>query len=93
MQFRRSGSVPLLSLEEKERQGRVVKSAQAELSGLDAVRDFLNTHHKGLQARPLDRAISSDAGLVAVERAITAESRRTRGRQRRALPAQPGTGT
>ena len=67
--FRKAG-LPRLSLAEQVRQGRAVRSAQAALKSTDAVRSFLNTHHDGLRARPLDLAVSSDAGLRAVEAAI-----------------------
>jgi hypothetical protein len=38
---------------------------------------FLNSHHDGLGARPLDLAVESDDGLKAVEAAIATESRRS----------------
>lgn len=76
MRFKRARAIAPLSPAEQERQGRVVKAAQAALPGTDAVRAFLNTHHDLLHARPLDLAIASDIGLIAVERALLAESRR-----------------
>lgn len=57
------------------RQGRAVRLALAALGMADA-RHFLNRHHHGLSARPLDLAMASDDGLVAVEAAICVESRR-----------------
>jgi hypothetical protein len=38
---------------------------------------FLNSHHDGLGARPLDLAVESDDGLEPVEAAITTEARRS----------------
>ena len=66
-------STPRLSRDEQVRQGRVVNSAHAALPSTEAVRAFLNTHHDGLRGRPLDLAVASDAGLLAVEAAIEAE--------------------
>lgn len=71
-QFRKAPVGPVLSFEERERQWQVVRIAQAALETPDAVRDFLNNHHDGLDGRPLDLAIASDAGLKAVEAAIVA---------------------
>lgn len=74
--FRRRGrSGPVLSRDEGQRQGRAVRSAQAALGSVDAVRAFLNTHHAGLDARPIDLAVASEAGLAAVEATIAVESR------------------
>ncbi len=72
----RKALVARLSPDEQVRQGRVVRSAQAALTSIDAVRSFLNTHHAGLRARPLDLAVASHAGLLAVEAAIDAERAR-----------------
>lgn len=69
----RKAQVPRLSRDEQVRQGRIVRSAQAALITTDAVRSFLNTHHDGLRGRPLDLAVASDAGLIAVEAAIDVE--------------------
>ena len=71
--FRRANLVARLTPAEQVRQGRVVKSAQAALVSTDAVRSFLNTHHDGLRGRPLDLAVASEAGLLAVEQAIRME--------------------
>jgi len=74
--FRRRGrNGPVLSRDEGQRQGRAVRAAQAALGSVDAVRAFLNTHHASLDARPIDLAVESEAGLAAVEAAIAAESR------------------
>jgi len=73
--FRRRGRKgPVLSADEGRRQGRIVRSAQAALGSVEAVRAFLNSHHDILEARPIDLAVASDAGLIAVEAAIAAES-------------------
>ena len=69
MKFRKAGS--RLPVDAQVRQGRAVRSAQAALVTVDAVRDFLNTHHDALGGRPLDVALGSDAGLAAVEAAIS----------------------
>ena len=58
-----------------DRQGRVVRSAHAAFGSAEAVRDFLNSHHDGLQGRPLDLALASEAGLLAVQAAIDAAAR------------------
>ena len=81
--FRKSRSGPVLSRDESVRQGRAVRSAQAALGSIEAVRAFLNNHHPALDARPIDLAVASDDGLAAVEGAIAAESRRAPG----AIPA------
>lgn len=62
-----------LSREAGQRQGRIVRTAQAALGDVDAVRAFLNSHHPELDGRPLDLAIASEAGLTAVEAAIASE--------------------
>jgi hypothetical protein len=74
--FRKRGrGGPVLSADAGKRQGRAVRSAQAALGSVDAVRTFLNTHHESLAGRPIDLAVASDAGLAAVEAAIAAEGR------------------
>lgn len=72
--FKRRFEGPLLSTDEKVRQGRVVKSAQAAFTSTDAVRSFLNTHHERLGGRPLDLATVSAVGLLRVERFMRAEA-------------------
>jgi uncharacterized protein (DUF2384 family) len=67
--FRKS-KAPRLAPDEQVRQGQVVKLAHSGLPDMEAVRDFLNTHHDGLGGRPLDVATASDAGLRAVEAVI-----------------------
>ena len=71
--FRRANLTARLTHTEQVRQGRVVKAAQAALVTTEAVRSFLNTHHDALGGRPLDLAVASEAGLLAVEQAIRAE--------------------
>lgn len=61
---------PILSRDEQVRQGRVVNAARIALVSTDAVKAFLNTHHDGLNGRPIDLATRSSEGLVAVEAVI-----------------------
>ena len=70
MRFSSARNRPRLSPEESVRQGRIVNAARIAFADLDAVRAFLNGHHDGLGGRPLDLAIASDEGLVAVEAVI-----------------------
>jgi uncharacterized protein (DUF2384 family) len=73
--FRKRGRKgPVLSPDEGKRQGQAVRSAQAALGSVEAVRAFLNSHHQALEGRPLDVAVASEAGLIAVEAAIAHES-------------------
>lgn len=71
--FRKARLASRLTHDEQERQGRAVKAAQAAFMNVDVVRAFLNSHHAGLRARPLDLAVQSSAGLRAVEAQILAE--------------------
>jgi uncharacterized protein (DUF2384 family) len=80
--FRRPPATKL-SPEEQVRQGRIVSSAHAAMPTVEAVRSFLNTHHDGLRGRPLDVAVASEAGLLAVEAAIAAEHGSRRARRNR----------
>ena len=73
--FKKARKGPVLSSDEGKRQSRAVRSAQAALGSVEAVRDFLNSHHSALQARPIDLAVASEAGLAAVEAAIANETR------------------
>jgi uncharacterized protein (DUF2384 family) len=70
--FRKSRKAPALSREEGVRQGKAVRAAQAALGSVEAVRAFLNSHHEALGGRPIDIAVASEAGLIAVEAAIPA---------------------
>ena len=75
--FRKRGRKgPILTQDEGKRQIRAVRAAQSALGSVEAVRDFLNNHHASLDARPIDLAVASEAGLAAVEAAIATESRR-----------------
>jgi hypothetical protein len=74
MNFRKSVRRPAVSREVAGRQARLLKATQAALITADATRAFLNSEHAGLGGRPLDVALHSDAGLLAVERAIRAEA-------------------
>lgn len=60
----------ILTREEQVRQGRVVNAARSVLVSPDAIKSFLNTHHAGLNGRPIDLATRSDEGLAAVEAVI-----------------------
>ena len=75
--FRKAKAGPALSADEGRRQSRAVRSAQAALGSVEAVRAFLNSHHSTLKGRPIDLAVASEAGLIAVETAIAA-ARETR---------------
>jgi uncharacterized protein (DUF2384 family) len=69
--FHRKGrKASALSCEQSVRQGKVVQLAQTALGSVEAVRNFLNNHHEGLGGRPIDIAVASDAGLLAVAAAI-----------------------
>jgi len=68
--FRKARSGPVLSRDEFARQGHAVRAATAAFADAAEVRGFLNTHHGGLGGRPLDLAVASAAGLMAVEAAI-----------------------
>jgi uncharacterized protein (DUF2384 family) len=72
--FTRRSLTPRLSREEMIRQGRIVNLAQAALADVAAVRSFLNSHHEGLQARPIDLAVASEEGLLAAAAAIAAQA-------------------
>jgi|GEM_PF-2296360 len=75
--FRKRGRKgPTLSQDEGKRQGQAVRAAQAALGSVDAVRAFLNSHHERLDGRPIDLAVASEAGLIAVEAAIAESGRR-----------------
>lgn len=76
MTFRRANRKPPISPEVAARQLRLLKATQAALVTADATREFLNNDHPELGGRPLDIALFSDAGLLAVERAIRIEAHR-----------------
>lgn len=72
--FRKAKRGPVLSRDESVRQGRAVRSAQAALGSVEAVRAFLNSHDESLSGRPIDLAVASEAGLIAVEAAIARQA-------------------
>jgi len=72
--FRNKFSMPRLSPESAERQGRVTLLAWKMLGGRDAAIAFLNNHDDTLGGRPLDLAVASAAGCEAVEQAIAARA-------------------
>ena len=72
--FRKANKGPILSREESVRQGRAVRSAQAALGSVEAVRAFLNSHDETLSGRPIDLAVASEDGLIAVEAAIARQA-------------------
>jgi uncharacterized protein (DUF2384 family) len=72
--FRKAKKGPVLSREESVRQGRAVRSAQAALGSVEAVRAFLNSHDETLSGRPIDLAVASEDGLIAVEAAIARQA-------------------
>ena len=88
--FRKRGSktAPLSAEEGGGRAAPPVRRRRRP-GGVDEVRAFLNSRHEGLNGRPIDIAIASDAGLLAVEAAIAAA---LRGRRRAKLQceARPG---
>ena len=73
--FRKSRKAPALSREESVRQGKAVRAAQAALGSVEAVRAFLNSRNEALGGRPIDIAVASEAGLIAVETAISMEEK------------------
>ncbi|MGE3146838.1 MAG: antitoxin Xre/MbcA/ParS toxin-binding domain-containing protein [Pseudorhodoplanes sp.] len=76
MPFRKATRRPPVSRDVAARQARLLKATQAALVTADATREFLNNEHAALGGRPLDIALHSDAGLLAVEQAIRTEARR-----------------
>jgi uncharacterized protein (DUF2384 family) len=65
MRFRKTNA-QRLPPEDAKRQGEITQLAFL-LLGREAAIAFLNTAHAGLGGRPLDLAISSDAGRNSVE--------------------------
>jgi uncharacterized protein (DUF2384 family) len=61
---------PHLSPDVAARQGRIVGLACSLLGSSDKAMSFLNTHNESLGARPLDLAMSTAAGYLAVDEAI-----------------------
>ncbi len=71
-EFRKSKPKCVLSPDQRAREGKVVRLAQASFPNIGAALAFLNGHDDALGARPLDLAIDSETGLLAVEAAIAA---------------------
>ncbi len=69
--FAKRFDAPRLSPEQAARQGQASRRAIEVLRLPDAVIAFLNTHDDVLGGRPIDIAVASDAGLAAVEHALT----------------------
>lgn len=72
--FRKRYDAVRLSPDEAARQGQAAKFAFEHLREPGAAVAFLNTHHDGLNARPIDLAVASAEGLRAVEAAIVAQA-------------------
>lgn len=68
--FRKSDA-PKLTSEEASRQGKVARLAYEKMPAGAAI-TFLNSHQAALGGRPIDLAVESAVGLLAVERAIAA---------------------
>ena len=62
-----------LSADQAARQGRIVTSALRVFTTTAAAMDFLNSEQPDI-GRPLDAAISSEAGFASVETALTSFS-------------------
>lgn len=90
MSFRKAVRRPPVSREVAARQVRLLRATQAALVTADATRAFLNTDHPKLGGRPLDIALQSEAGLLAVERAIRAEAEALARTARHAVVATDG---
>lgn len=74
MTFRKAARRAPVSQEVAARQARLLKATRAALVTADATRDFLNNEHAGLGGRPLDIALRSEDGLLAVEQVIRGEA-------------------
>ncbi|ALR20671.1 hypothetical protein [Sphingobium baderi] len=68
-QFGKHAHIAKLSPQQAARQGSITKAAIAGLGAPGAIA-FLNGHDALLGGRPLDLAIESAEGLIAVERAL-----------------------
>lgn len=68
--FRKRFDTVRLAPEAAARQGRVATLAWEVFRDRDAVVAFLNTHDDVLGGRPIDLAVESAPGLVAVEQAL-----------------------
>lgn len=76
MTFRRAVRRPPIARDVAARQDRLLRATQAARLTPEATREFLNSEHSDLGGRPLDVALYSDAGLLAVERLIRLEAYR-----------------
>lgn len=74
MTFRRAAKRAPIARDVAARQDRLLRATQAARLSAEATREFLNNDHADLGGRPLDVALYSDAGLLAVERLIRLEA-------------------
>ncbi|QAY76278.1 hypothetical protein [Sphingosinicella sp. BN140058] len=72
--FRKKFTAVKLSPEEASRQGSAARLAWEHLPAPGAAIAFLNSHHDGLDGRPIDVAVRSAEGLKAVREAILAHA-------------------
>jgi uncharacterized protein (DUF2384 family) len=72
--FRKRFDGVRLSPDAAARQGRAAKLAWDRFGDSAAAVAFLNTHDDALGGRPIDLAVASPAGLVAVEQALGASA-------------------
>jgi len=72
--FFKKSPVARLSREEAERQGRAARLAWETFPQPGAAVSFLNTFDSELGGRPIDLAVASAQGLLAVEQMIAARS-------------------
>jgi uncharacterized protein (DUF2384 family) len=75
----RKADRPRLSSEVETRQSRVTQLAFTSLGGRDQAVSFLNEFNPTLQARPLDLAMATAEGYLAVEAAIGLLARESAG--------------
>lgn len=75
-QFRRFVAKVRMSPDESRRQSSVVQVAWKSFGERDRAMAFLNTHDEELAGKPLEIAMESDDGLIAVEQVL---ARRTAG--------------
>lgn len=76
MTFRKGARRPPIARDVAVRQDRLLQATRAARLTTEATRAFLNNDHADLGGRPLDVALFSDAGLLAVERLIRREGER-----------------
>jgi hypothetical protein len=75
--FRKRFDTVRLTSEAAARQGRAARLAWEHMPEPGAAVAFLNTHDEALGGRPIDLAVASAAGLLAVEEALVARTRPT----------------